>query len=102
MAYEKNDLSVVRYRRASQPLPTDGTMTSKVGPEFKKLQTYLDSEFKRVEDSLNTLSDAAPQVAFKEPDVKKLGMIRYAKSPWDPLGTGNAWVWWDGSAWTAL
>lgn len=102
MAYDKNDLKVTTYRRASQPLATDGTLNKQVTPEFKKLQTYLDIEFKKIEDSINTIADAAPQVAFKEPAVTKLGMIRYAKSPWDPLGTGDGWVYWDGSAWTAL
>ena len=102
MAYNKNDLKVTTYRRASQPLATDGTLNSKVAPEIKKLQTYLDTEFSKVETALNTLTDAAPQVAFKEPAVKKLGLIRYAKSPWNPLGTGDGWVYWNGSAWAAL
>lgn len=102
MAYNKNDLQVSMYRRASQPLATDGSLNQQVSPEFKKLQTYLDAEFKKIEDSINTIADAAPQVAFKEPAVKKLGMIRYARSPWNPLGTGNGWVFWNGSAWTAL
>lgn len=102
MAYDNDDLTVIRYRRASQPLPTSGTLVSQVPPEFKKLQTYLDAEFSKVENSINTLADATPQVALREPPVKKTGMIRYAKSPWDPLGSGDGWVWWDGSAWAAL
>lgn len=102
MAYQNDDLSVTRYRRASQPLPTSGTLIASVPPELKKLQTYLDSEFRKLEDSINTLADAVPQVALREPTVKKIGMIRYAKSPWDPLGSGDGWVFWDGSAWAAL
>lgn len=90
MAFDKNDLKVTTYRRASQPILKDG------------LASYMETEFRKIEDSISSLNIAAPQVAFKEPDQKLLSMIRYAKSPWNPLGTGDGWVYWNGAAWAAL
>ena len=102
MAFDINDLVVVPYRRASQPVLSHGKSPEDVERAHKNLHTYLAEEFRKIEGSIVTLVTATPQVAFKEPDTKMLGMIRYAKSPWNPLGTGDAWVYWDGSAWTAL
>lgn len=102
MAYDINDLVVVPYRRASQPLLSHGKSPQEVERAHKNLHVYLGEEFRKLEQTLATLVNATPQVAFKEPSQKMLGMIRYAKSPWDPLGSGDGWVYWDGSAWTAL
>lgn len=102
MAFDINDLVVVPYRRASQPLLSHGKSPEDIERAHKNLHTYLADEFRKLDQTIATLVNAAPQVAFKEPGDKAVGMIRYAKSPWDPLGTGDAWVYWDGSAWTAL
>lgn len=102
MAYDINDLVIIPYRRASQPLLSHGKTPEEAERAHRNLHTYLAEEFRKLEASIATLTSAAPQVAFKEPDLKQLGMIRYAKSPWDPLGTGDTWVYWDGSAWAAL
>lgn len=102
MAYDINDLKVTPFRRASQPLLNSGNLPQDVKKAHSDLQTYLESEFRKVQDSIQSLVDASPQVAFKAPERPRLGMIRYAKSPWDPLGTGDGWTWWDGSAWQAL
>lgn len=102
MAYATKDLRVTPFRRASQPILNHGSSAADIKQSHTNLHAYLETEFRNVEDSISTLVLAAPQVAFKEPDLKLLGMIRYAKAPWDPLGTGDAWVYWDGSAWAAL
>lgn len=102
MAYDINDLVVVPYRRASQPLLSHGGTPEEAERAHRNLHTFLAEEFRKLETTIATLQNAAPQVAFKEPDGKLLGMIRYAKSPWDPLGTGDGWVYWDGSVWAAL
>lgn len=102
MAYDIKDLVVVPYRRASQPLLSHGAAPEDVERAHKNLHVYLATEFRKLEQTLATLVNSAPQVAFKEPSELMTGMIRYAKSPWDPLGTGDGWVYWDGSAWTAL
>jgi len=103
MAINFNDLKVTRYIRAPQPF----VLTSPVGdqsPEqkFQAFTKYIEEEFRRVEQSITSLAIASPQVAIKEPTDPSTGLIRYAKSPWNPLGTGNAWVYWDGSNWVAL
>lgn len=102
MAYDIQDLKVIPFSRASQPLLNNGNSPQDIEKANRNLHVYLESEFRKVQDSIQSLIHAAPQVAFKEPDNPLLGMIRYAKSPWDPLGTGDGWVYWDGSAWAAL
>lgn len=102
MAYQNDDLRVVGYRRASQPSLNHGKSIEDVEKAHRNLHTYLAEEFRKIEASIQSLAAAAPQVAFKEPSPPSLGMIRYAKSPWNPLGTGEGWVYWDGSAWAAL
>lgn len=102
MAYNINDLVVVPYRRSSQPLLSHGKTPEEADRAHRNLHTYLGEEFRKLESSIATLVAATPQVAFKEPDDKMLGMIRYAKAPWNPLGTGDQWVFWNGTAWAAL
>lgn len=102
MSYDIDDLVVVPYRRAAQPLLSHGKTPEEVERGHKNLHVYLADEFRKIEASLATLALATPQVAFKEPDTRMRGMIRYAKSPWDPLGTGDGWVYWTGTAWAAL
>lgn len=92
-----NDLKVVSYRRASAPL-----LSRSQSPEIINLNTHLADELRKLETSLATLINAAPQVANEAPEKPMKGMIRYAVSPWNPLGSGDAWVWFDGSAWVAF
>ena len=103
MAINFNDLTVTNYRRAPQPysLTTVNTDVSNL-KRLQDLKMYLEEEFRRIEGSISSLTYAAPQVAIDEPDQKSKGLIRYAKSPWNPLGTGDGWVYWNGSAWAAL
>lgn len=103
MAISFNDLKVEGYRRSPQPFPIVSPVAS-ASPDRKieELRKYVEEELRRLEKSIETIVYATPQVAIKEPDKKQTGLIRYAKSPWDPLGTGDGWVYWDGSAWAAL
>lgn len=67
------------------------------------LHEYLDDELYRVEVAINSVADLVPQVSDYAPSSPRIGMIRYAIDPWDPLGTGQpAWVYYDGTAWVAL
>ena len=67
------------------------------------LQMYLQEELQRIEASINQLADAAIQVADDEPETKRKGMVRYAVSPWNPLGNNyEGLVVYNGTAWVQV
>lgn len=67
------------------------------------IQMYLQEELQRIETSINQLADAAIQVADDEPETKRKGMVRYAVSPWNPLGNSyEGLVVYNGSAWVQV
>jgi hypothetical protein len=79
-----------------KPLP-------QINKQFDPVTKYLLDELKRMQATINQLTQAAPVVADREPSKPRRGMIRYATAPWDPLGTGfEGYVQWNGSAWAAL
>jgi hypothetical protein len=92
------DSKPVAYSRGRQP--------SLENPEFRQnfspFSLYADGEFADLERALKTLNNLIPQVADAEPANPLKGMIRYAVSPWDPLGRGDGPVVYDGSAWQLL
>jgi hypothetical protein len=56
-----------------------------------------------IEDQVRELQDLLPQPSDQAPATPRLGMIRYAVTPWLPLaGPTGGWVYYDGSAWVAL
>ena len=59
-------------------------------------------EFRRLQSTVVVMRDLVPQVATAAPRNPVNGMIRYAKAPWNPLGTGNRWVQYLGGAWVAF
>ena len=67
-----------------------------------ELNIFLTNELTRIETTLAQVTNLVPQVAISAPRVPLLGMIRYAKAPWNPLGTGNGWVRYNGTTWIAL
>lgn len=90
MAASKKDVVVTPYVRGNPPSdPTD-------------LPTFLTTELRRLELTLSQVTNLVPQVATAAPKSPLTTMIRYAKSPWNPLGTGDGWVKFDGTSWTAL
>lgn len=67
------------------------------------IQMYLQEELQRIETSINQLADAAIQVADDEPETKRKGMVRYAVSPWNPLGNNyQGLVVYNGTAWVQV
>ena len=67
------------------------------------VKTYIRDELQEIEAAMRTLVDAAPQVAEKEPPTTRRGMVRYAISPWNPLGNGTqGLVVYNGTAWVAV
>lgn len=84
MAMDKNDAVIPRYSRGSTP-PLNGS-----------LPVYLQNELEKLQHSISAMRLMTPQVCDAEPSEKMNGMMRFAKSPWDPLGTGFVgWVYWD-------
>ena len=86
---DKTNLLVKDYIRQQYPTLEEG------------VQQYLDDELSRIELALASVARASIQVADAAPDNPVKGMVRYAVSPWDPLGngfsglvvySGNAWV----------
>lgn len=65
-------------------------------------QEALVAEFQRLQAAVETLAALVPQVATSAPQRPVEGMVRYAKAPWNPLGTGNRWVQYLGGAWVAF
>lgn len=67
------------------------------------LPEYLSIEFAKLEEVLSLLEEAAIQVTDREPEDVRIGTVRYAVEPWDPLGDGSTGlVVYTSSGWTAL
>ena len=61
-----------------------------------------EGDFEALRVVLDDLAYLIPQVADEAPTRPRKGLIRYAVSPWNPLGTGDGWVYYDGTSWVAL
>lgn len=90
MALTQKDGVVVPYVRGNPPT------------EPNNIPQFLTNELKRVEVTLSQLVQLVPQVSLAAPKVPLTSMIRYAKAPWNPLGTGDGWVRYNGTAWVIL
>jgi hypothetical protein len=89
---DKINLLVSRYVRRQIPrLEADN-----LGP-------YLQEELRELEATIRSLADASVQVADREPEGVRKGMVRYAVSPWNPLGNGfTGLVVYNGTSWVAV
>lgn len=86
---------------------TNVLVTNYVRRQIPSLETsmrlYIQEELQNIEASIKKLADAAPQGADNEPESKRRGMVRYAVSPWDPLGNGySGLVVYNGSSWVQV
>ena len=90
MALTRQDAVVVPYVQGVPPSDPKNTLF------------FLLTEIKRLENTVQQLTNICPQAAISEPDRKLTGMIRWNKAPWDPIGAGDGLVKWNGSAWTAV
>lgn len=89
---DKLNLLVSRYVRRQSP---------RINPDM--IATYLQDELRELETSIRSLTEASVQVAEKEPDGRRKGMVRYAISPWNPLSNNfSGLVVYNGSAWVAV
>jgi hypothetical protein len=88
---EKTDLLPKDYTRTQFPILEEG------------LRRYFQDELQRIEIAIGSLVRSSVQVADDEPLNPQRGMIRYAISPWNPLGTGfTGLVVYDGTSWVAV
>tara|TARA_Y100000996_G_scaffold412344_1_gene398193 strand:+ start:4316 stop:4918 length:603 start_codon:yes stop_codon:yes gene_type:complete len=87
-------LNVLVKNYVRRPTPT--LKQDELGP-------YVQNQLSEIESTMATLADAALTVSDQEPESKRKGMVRYAVSPWDPLGDGTTGlVVYGGSSWTAV
>lgn len=78
---------------------------SKLLKDFTSLgeDRFVNDELLEVQKALDSVNYFSPQVAIQEPDLLYRGLIRYNKSPWDPLGDASeGLVVYDGTSWSAL
>ena len=88
---DRTSLVVQKYTRRQYPELDEG------------LRRYISAELKRIEADISSLHNASIQVAEAPPNNPVKGMVRYAVSPWDPLGNGfSGLVVFNGTAWTAV
>lgn len=84
-------LNVLVKNYVRRPTPT--LKQDELGP-------YVQNQLSEIEATMATLADAAVTVSDQEPTSKRKGMIRFAVSPWDPIGDGTTGlVVYEGSQW---
>ena len=89
---DKINLLVARYVRRQIP---------NLDPDA--LGRYVQDELREVEASIRSITDACIQVADREPEGLRKGMVRYAVTPWNPLSNNySGLVVYNGSAWVAV
>ena len=89
---DKINLLVFSYVRRQQP---------SLNPDF--IVNYIQEELRELEAATRSLADASIQVADRGPSNPRKGMVRYAVSPWNPLGNGTqGLVVYNGTAWVAV
>lgn len=89
---EKQDMIVNGYVRGQFPVLN-----------LEDVRRYIQDELQRIESFARQASEAAVQVADTAPNSPLRGMVRYAMSPWDPLGNGySGLVVYNGTSWVAV
>ena len=89
---DKINMLVTTYVRRQAP---------NLNPDF--LPNYLQEELRELEAYIRSLADASIQVADRAPESPRKGMVRYAVSPWNPLGNGSVGLMvYNGTAWVAV
>jgi len=88
---DKTNVVVQTYTRTQFPVLEEG------------IRRYIQDELQRIETSLKTVTQASIQVLDNPPENPIKGMVRYAVSPWDPLGNGfSGLVVYNGTAWVSV
>ncbi len=69
----------------------------------QSIKLYIANELQSIENALKSVIEGSVQVIDDAPDKPKKGMIRYAVSPWNPLGNGyEGLVVYNGTAWVQV
>ena len=87
---DRTNVLVQNYSRSQYPVLEEG------------VRRYFQDELQRIEIAINTLAQAAIQVAENPPDTPIKGMVRYAVPPWNPTGAGDGLVVYNGTTWVAV
>ena len=72
---DKTNVVVQTYTRTQYPILQEG------------VKRYIQQELQRIEASIGSIAEASIQVADSPPDNPIKGMVRYAVSPWSPVGS---------------
>ena len=89
--YEITDVVINPYTR--RPIPSIEA----------SIILYLATELQTIENSLKSIIEGSIQVIDNPPDKPKKGMVRYAVSPWNPLGNNyEGLVVYNGTAWVQV
>lgn len=88
---EQTDLVLRQYVRKNFP-----TIEASVN-------TYISDELQRIENAINSLSEASIQATDQEPVNPRKGTVRFNVLPWDALGNSSqGMVVYNGTAWVAV
>lgn len=67
------------------------------------IKLYISQELQSIENSIRSIIEGSVQVLDNAPDDPKKGMVRYAISPWNPLGNNyQGLVVYNGTAWVQV
>ena len=116
MAFDRIDARPVPYSLGSSQVldkdllnkytdKLDGNEQDQKASTFTSLgeDRFVTEELADVQKTLSSLNYFTPQVAIAEPDQLYRGLIRYCKSPWNPIGDGyEGLVSYDGSVWSRI
>ena len=75
---DKTNVVVQTYTRGQYPVMEEG------------LRRYFQDELQRIEIAISTLAQAVIQVSDTPPTNPVKGMVRYAVSPWSPVGATSS------------
>lgn len=88
---DKTNVVIQPYTRTQYPVIEEG------------LRRYFQDELQRIETAIRSLEAAAVQVSDNPPENPIRGMVRYAISPWNPLGNSyEGLVVFNGSSWVQV
>ena len=95
------DAKPVVFRKENQPQ----FKRPELGELISQFNVYNEDQLESIERAIKQLNYLIPQVSDQEPPNLIRGLIRYAIDPWHPLSStsgDDGWVYYTGSAWTAL